>query len=101
MVHLSVLIFLYYSSFNHTNIFIVPRVFEMTAIDYEIIHLQGDHVALLSAFSEMGLRLRLDMPEQVMEITSVFFRSSTPAAEAQVRIHYVPLKFSVNFSESI
>ena len=44
---------------------------------------EGDHVALLSAFSEMGLRLRLDMPEQVMEITSVFFRSSTPATEAQ------------------
>ncbi|MFQ6638644.1 hypothetical protein Gotur_016647 [Gossypium turneri] len=54
---------------------------------------EGDHVALLSAFSEMGLRLRLDMPEQVMEITSVFFRSSTPATEAQVRIHYLPLNF--------
>ncbi|KAK8679644.1 hypothetical protein V6N13_145087 [Hibiscus sabdariffa] len=44
---------------------------------------EGDHVALLSAMSEMGLRLRLDMPEQVMEITNVFFRSSTPANEAQ------------------
>ncbi|PPD76433.1 hypothetical protein GOBAR_DD26650 [Gossypium barbadense] len=47
---------------------------------------EGDHVALLSAFSEMGLRLRLDMPEQVMEITSVFFRSSTPATEAQEKL---------------
>ncbi|KAE8700279.1 putative ABC1 family protein [Hibiscus syriacus] len=44
---------------------------------------EGDHVALLSAMSEMGLRLRLDMPEQVMEMTNVFFRSSTPAYEAQ------------------
>ncbi|OMO91112.1 Beta-lactamase-related protein, partial [Corchorus olitorius] len=44
---------------------------------------EGDHVALLSAFSEMGLKLRLDMPEQAMEVTTVFFRSSTPANEAQ------------------
>lgn len=43
---------------------------------------EGDHVALLSAFAEMGLRLRLDMPEQAMQITSVFFRSTTPANEA-------------------
>ncbi|KAK6249369.1 hypothetical protein QUC31_020934 [Theobroma cacao] len=43
---------------------------------------EGDHVALLSAFSEMGLKLRLDAPEQAMEVTTVFFRSSTPANEA-------------------
>ncbi|XAR69621.1 Cadmium-transporting ATPase [Bertholletia excelsa] len=43
---------------------------------------EGDHVALLSAFEEMGLKLRLDMPEQAMEVTSVFFRNSTPASEA-------------------
>lgn len=43
---------------------------------------EGDHVALLSAFSEMGLKLRLDIPEQAMEVTSVFFRTSTPASEA-------------------
>ncbi|KAA8525727.1 hypothetical protein F0562_007582 [Nyssa sinensis] len=43
---------------------------------------EGDHVALLSAFAEMGLRLRLDVPEQAMEVTSVFFRTSTPANEA-------------------
>ncbi|XP_042498174.1 uncharacterized protein LOC122076742 [Macadamia integrifolia] len=43
---------------------------------------EGDHVALLSAFAEMGLRLRLDMPEQAMQITSVLFRTSTPASEA-------------------
>ncbi|XP_031130222.1 uncharacterized protein LOC116031982 [Ipomoea triloba] len=43
---------------------------------------EGDHVALLSAFAEMGLKFRLDIPEQAMEITTVFFRSSTPAAEA-------------------
>nr|XP_016478916.1 PREDICTED: uncharacterized protein LOC107800283 [Nicotiana tabacum] len=43
---------------------------------------EGDHVALLSAFAEMGLKFRLDVPEQAMEVTSVFFRSSTPANEA-------------------
>ncbi|XP_050157903.1 uncharacterized protein LOC126631799 [Malus sylvestris] len=43
---------------------------------------EGDHVALLSAFAEMGLKLRLDIPEQAMEITTVFFRSTTPAKES-------------------
>ncbi|KAK9099726.1 hypothetical protein Scep_023156 [Stephania cephalantha] len=43
---------------------------------------EGDHVALLSAFAEMGLKLRLDMPDQAMTITNVFFRASTPASEA-------------------
>lgn len=43
---------------------------------------EGDHVALLSALSEMGLRLRLDLPDQAMEVATVFFRSSTPASEA-------------------
>ncbi|XVF48143.1 hypothetical protein PTKIN_Ptkin03bG0167200 [Pterospermum kingtungense] len=43
---------------------------------------EGDQVALLSAFSEMGLKLRLDMPDQAMEITNFFFRSSTTANEA-------------------
>lgn len=41
-------------------------------------------MALLSAFAEMGLKLRLDMPEQAMEVTSVFFRATTPATEALV-----------------
>lgn len=49
-----------------------------------LVFLQGDHVALLSAFAEMGLKLRLDMPEQAMEVTSVFFRTSTPSSEAVV-----------------
>ncbi|KAK6912370.1 ABC1 atypical kinase-like domain [Dillenia turbinata] len=43
---------------------------------------EGDHVALLSAFAEMGLKLRLDVPEQAMEVTSIFFRTTTPANEA-------------------
>ncbi|KAF3446469.1 hypothetical protein FNV43_RR11648 [Rhamnella rubrinervis] len=43
---------------------------------------EGDHVALLSAFAEMGLKLRLDMPEQAMDVTTLFFRSSTPAKES-------------------
>lgn len=41
-------------------------------------------MALLSAFAEMGLKLRLDMPEQAMEIANVFFRASRPANEALV-----------------
>lgn len=49
-----------------------------------LILIKGDHVALLSSFSEMGLKLRLDIPEQAMEVTSVFFRNSTLANEAQV-----------------
>ncbi|KAJ0985178.1 hypothetical protein J5N97_003534 [Dioscorea zingiberensis] len=44
---------------------------------------EGNHVALLSSFAEMGLKLRLDMPEQVMDVTTVFFRNSTPPSEAQ------------------
>eukprot|EP00258_Populus_trichocarpa_P042340 XP_024458359.1 uncharacterized protein LOC18100773 isoform X2 [Populus trichocarpa] len=44
--------------------------------------LLGDHVALLSSFAEMGLKLRLDLPEQAMDVTSIFFRASTPANEA-------------------
>ncbi|XP_052170060.1 uncharacterized protein LOC127786603 [Diospyros lotus] len=43
---------------------------------------EGDHVALLSAFAEMGLKLRLDLPEQAMEVTSLLFRNTTPASEA-------------------
>ncbi|KAG8636469.1 uncharacterized protein LOC110602898 [Manihot esculenta] len=43
---------------------------------------EGDHVALLSAFAEMGLRLRLDIPDQAMEVTNTFFRTSTLANEA-------------------
>ncbi|KAG6772979.1 hypothetical protein POTOM_024409 [Populus tomentosa] len=43
---------------------------------------EGDHVALLSSFAEMGLKLRLDLPEQAMDVTSIFFRASTPANEA-------------------
>ncbi|CAL1385289.1 unnamed protein product [Linum trigynum] len=40
---------------------------------------EGDHVALLSALSEMGLKLRLDVPEQAMEAANVFFRTANPA----------------------
>ncbi|KAG7610309.1 UbiB domain [Arabidopsis suecica] len=43
---------------------------------------EGDQVALLSAFAEMGLKLRLDMPDQAMSVAGLFFRSSTPSSEA-------------------
>jgi len=52
--------------------------------------LKGDHVALLSAFEEMGLKLRLDIPEQAMEITTVFFRATTPANEYHVSVPLAP-----------
>ncbi|XP_065634119.1 uncharacterized protein LOC112028464 isoform X2 [Quercus suber] len=45
---------------------------------------EGDHAALLSAFAEMGFKLRLDMPEQAMEMTSVLFRTSSSANESLV-----------------
>ena len=54
-------------------------------------------MALLSAFAEMGLKLRMDLPEQAMEVTTIFFRNSTPASEASVSIssnsQYCPIVF--------
>ncbi|XP_066369379.1 uncharacterized protein [Miscanthus floridulus] len=47
---------------------------------------EGDHVALLSAFSEMGLKLRVDMPQQAMDIATIFFRQSTTSSEAKENI---------------
>ncbi|KAI4988055.1 hypothetical protein ZWY2020_029685 [Hordeum vulgare] len=47
---------------------------------------EGDQVALLSAFAEMGLKLRVDMPQQSLEIASIFFRQSTIATEAKENI---------------
>lgn len=61
--------------------------------------LQGDHVALLSAFAEMGLKLRLDIPDQAMEVTNIFFRTSTPANEAIVSMHFLLVRiFFFNFT---
>jgi len=51
---------------------------------FNCLMLQGDQVALLSAFAEMGLKLRLDMPDQAMSVAGLFFRSSTPSSEAMV-----------------
>lgn len=48
--------------------------------------MKGDQAALLSAFAEMGLKLRVDLPEQSMEITNMIFRTTAPAAEALVCI---------------
>ncbi|KAJ1698222.1 hypothetical protein LUZ63_006734 [Rhynchospora breviuscula] len=47
---------------------------------------EGDLVALLAAFSQMGLKLRVDMPQQALEIAKIFFRNSTPAKEATENI---------------
>jgi aarF domain-containing kinase len=61
--------------------------------------IQGDHVALLSSFAEMGLKLRLDLPEQAMDVTSIFFRA-TPANEAAVSMHCLLLEFFLDISKS-
>ena len=41
-------------------------------------------MALLAAFSQMGLILRVDMPQQALEVAKIFFRNSTPANESAV-----------------
>lgn len=43
---------------------------------------EGDYAALLSAFTEIGLKLRMDMPEDVMQVTNFFFRRSIPGKES-------------------
>ncbi|KAL3677590.1 hypothetical protein R1sor_027538 [Riccia sorocarpa] len=45
---------------------------------------EGDYASLLSAFTELGLKLRLDIPEEAMEVTNFFFRRSVPAKESRV-----------------
>uniref|UniRef100_A0A7N0RDB0 Uncharacterized protein n=1 Tax=Kalanchoe fedtschenkoi TaxID=63787 RepID=A0A7N0RDB0_KALFE len=60
----------------------LSHVFKQALAKMFLASAEGDQVALLSAFAEMGLRLRLDIPDQAMEITTVFFRASTPANEA-------------------
>ncbi|XP_042418895.1 uncharacterized protein LOC122007137 [Zingiber officinale] len=37
-----------------------------------------DHVALLAAFTEMGFKLRVDMPEQAMTVVTLFFANARP-----------------------
>ncbi|KAG0553680.1 hypothetical protein KC19_12G030900 [Ceratodon purpureus] len=43
---------------------------------------EGDYAALLSAFAEIGLKLRMDMPEDAMQVTNFFFRRSIPGKES-------------------
>eukprot|EP00850_Spirogloea_muscicola_P013679 SM000094S24696 [mRNA] locus=s94:204833:212175:- [translate_table: standard] len=43
---------------------------------------EGDFAALLSAFEEMGLKLKTDMPDEAMAITSFFFRRAAPPQES-------------------
>ncbi|KAG0571499.1 hypothetical protein KC19_VG016500 [Ceratodon purpureus] len=43
---------------------------------------EGDYAALLSGFAEIGLKLRLDMPEDAMQVTNFFFRRSIPGKES-------------------
>lgn len=49
-----------------------------------LLDVQGDYAALLSAFTEIGLKLRMDMPEDAMQVTNFFFRRSIPGKESPV-----------------
>ncbi|EPS65049.1 hypothetical protein M569_09728, partial [Genlisea aurea] len=43
---------------------------------------EGDHVGLLSSFAEMGHKPRLNIPDQMLEISTSFFLNSAAAEEA-------------------
>ncbi|KAL9265425.1 hypothetical protein AKJ16_DCAP17483, partial [Drosera capensis] len=60
---------------------------------------EGDHVALLSAFAEMGLKLRMDLPEQAMEVTTIFFSNATKASEASATMKSVHEKRDKNIKD--
>lgn len=60
--------------------------FEIYRLNRIFQDVQGDYASLLSAFTELGLKLRLDMPEEAMEVTNFFFRRSIPAKESLVSI---------------
>ncbi|CAI5956856.1 unnamed protein product [Closterium sp. NIES-64] len=47
---------------------------------------EGDVAMLLSAFSEMGLKLRVDLPEDAMAVTAFFFRTAAPAPQAKAEV---------------
>lgn len=59
--------------------------------------LQGDYAALLSAFTEIGLKLRMDMPEDVMQVTNFFFRRSIPGKESPVSWIILAYRFRIAF----
>ncbi|XP_023524043.1 uncharacterized protein LOC111788095 [Cucurbita pepo subsp. pepo] len=60
---------------------------------------EGDHVALLSSFAEMGLKLHLDVPEQAMAVTNVFFRAATAAKESHETFKAAAEQRSKNLKE--
>ncbi|CAN1324096.1 Probable serine/threonine-protein kinase abkD [Linum perenne] len=59
----------------------ISTTFKQALAKMFLASVEGDHVALLSALSEMGLKLRLDMPDQAMEATSMFFRAAAPTVD--------------------
>lgn len=90
---------------GHVNIICSVEIFAIAWI-FNFIMSQGDQVALLSAFSEMGLKLRLDMPDQAMSVASLFFRSSTPSNEALVSkftssFHFFPFSILVTLVDPL
>lgn len=57
---------------------------QFSLIMMDFMYFQGDYAALLSAFAEIGLKLRMDMPEDAMQVTNFFFRRSIPGKESPV-----------------
>lgn len=51
---------------------------------------ENDYAMLLSSFAEMGLKLRMDIPDDAMAVTSFFFRRAAPASESreETRAHF-------------
>ncbi len=50
--------------------------------------MQGDYAALLSSFAELGLKFRMDMPEDAMAIMNFFFHPSIPGKKSQVCLSF-------------
>lgn len=77
----------------------LPNTMKLALAKMFLAAAEGDHVALLSSFAEMGLKLRLDMPEQAMMVTNVLFRATTPAKESQVTLRAMTEQRSKNVKE--
>ncbi|XP_038897790.1 uncharacterized protein LOC120085710 [Benincasa hispida] len=77
----------------------LPNTIKLALAKMFLAAAEGDHVALLSSFAEMGLKLRLDMPEQAMSVTNVFFRATTAAKESQETFRAMTEQRSKNVKE--
>lgn len=58
-------------------------------------------MALLSAFAEMGFKFSMDMPEEVMDVTTLIFRNSVPSKEEDVSHALDVVRLSVHLLEVV